>query len=357
MNGDIHHRVGLGHQIALVLCIVLVAACGPTATAAPKSSQMVSATSRPGASPSSAATRTAAGAIEPSERPSKLSTLTGRIAFSAGAPNAEDVYVVSADGSGVDRVTSEPAAEFDPSWAPDGARVAYRHQTSVDWDTTEIYVSQIDGTGAHNISHNEGPPDWGPTWSPDGSTIGWNTVRSSVSGFRFGLADPSGASFRLVDPGVWVEYPAWSPDGTKIAFMAQTPEGTENYEIFVMDADGTNPLRLTDSRGPDGWPTWSPDGTKIAFTSVRDDCSFSSAPDCLSAGDLGPFHTLWVMNADGSDQHRVSRRFVQIPDWSPDGEYLVFGTRSGLGILSTDGSAYAELALGLTNPNFPDWLK
>lgn len=259
MNGDIHHRVGLGHQIALVLCIVLVAACGPTATAAPKSSQMVSATSRPGASPSSAATRTAAGAIEPSERPSKLSTLTGRIAFSAGAPNAEDVYVVSADGSGVDRVTSEPAAEFDPSWAPDGARVAYRHQTSVDWDTTEIYVSQIDGTGAHNISHNEGPPDWGPTWSPDGSTIGWNTVRSSVSGFRFGLADPSGASFRLVDPGVWVEYPAWSPDGTKIAFMAQTPEGTENYEIFVMDADGTNPLRLTDSRGPDGWPTWSPE--------------------------------------------------------------------------------------------------
>jgi TolB protein len=171
------------------------------------------------------------------------------------------------------------------------------------------------------------------------------------------LADPSGDNFRLIDPEVWVEYPAWSPDGTRIAFMSQTPEGSENYEIFVMNADGTNLVRLTDSAGPDGWPTWSPDGARIAFASVRDDCSFSSASDCLRTGDIGPFHTLYVMNSDGSDQHRLSRRYVQIPDWSPDGGYLVFGTMSGLGILSSDGTAYAELPLGLVNPNFPDWLE
>jgi TolB protein len=139
--------------------------------------------------------------------------------------------------------------------------------------------------------------------------------------------------------------------------MSQTPEGSENYEIFVMNADGTNLVRLTDSAGPDGWPTWSPDGARIAFASVRDDCSFSSASDCLRTGDIGPFHTLYVMNSDGSDQHRLSRRYVQIPDWSPDGGYLVFGTMSGLGILSSEGSAYAELPLGLVNPNFPDWLE
>lgn len=351
------HTGRLGHPTTLAVCVVLAAACSPTASPTPTESQEAAATSQPGGSPSALASPEASRAVEPSERPIDHATLTGRIAFSAGAPNAEDVYIVSADGSGVDRVTSEPAAEFDPSWAPDGTRVAYRHQTDVDWNATEIYVSGIDGTDAHDISHNEGPPDWGPTWSPDGSTIGWNTVRSSASGFRLGLADPSGDGFRLVDPGIWVEYPAWSPDGTKIAFMSQTPEGTENYEIFVMNADGTHPMRLTDSAGADGWPTWSPDGTKIGFASVRDDCSFSSAPDCLSTGDIGPFHTLWVMNDDGSDQRRVSRRFVQIPDWSPDGAYLVFGTRSGLGIVSSDGAGYAELPLGLTNPNFPDWLE
>lgn len=345
------------HPTTLAVFVVLAVACSPTASLTPTESQEAAATSQPGGPPSALASPDASRAVEPSEQPIDHATLTGRIAFSAGAPNAEDVYIVSADGSGVDRVTSGPAAEFDPSWAPDGARVAYRHQTEADWNATEIFVSGIDGMGAHDISNNDGPPDWGPTWSPDGSTIGWNTVRSSASGFRLGLADPSGAGFRLVDPGIWVEYPAWSPDGTKIAFMSQTPEGTENYEIFVMNADGTAPVRLTDSAGPDGWPTWSPDGTKIAFASVRDDCSYSSASDCLSTGDLGPFHTLWVMNGDGSDAHRVSRRFVQIPDWSPDGAYLVFGTRSGLGIVSSDGAGYAELSVGLTNPNFPDWLK
>jgi Tol biopolymer transport system component len=341
--------------------------CNPTLAPGPTSSQAASATAPPRASTTatapppgltpSAARPTAAGAVAASERPIELSTITGRIAFSAGAPNAEDVYVVRADGSGLDQVTSEPVAEFDPSLAPDGARVAYRHQADVDSDTTEIYVSAIDGTGSRDISHNEGPPDWGPTWSPDGSTIGWNTIRAGGSGFRLGLADPSGDHFRLVDPGVWVEYPAWSPDGARVAFMAQTPEGSQNYEIYVMNADGTSPMRVTDSPGEDGWPTWSPDGSKIAFASVRDDCSLSSAPDCLSTGDIGPFLTLWVMNVDGSDPHRVSRRFIQIPDWSPDGGYIVFGTRGGLGIVSTDGAAYAELPLGLPEPNFPDWIE
>jgi Tol biopolymer transport system component len=265
------------------------------------------------------------------------------------------VYIVRADGSGVEHVTSDPVAEFDPSWAPDGTRVAYRYQTSEHWEATEIYVSRIDGTSAHNISHNPGPPDWGATWSPNRPLIAWNTVRSGGSGFLLGLADPGGDHFRRVDPGVWVEYPAWSPDGTRIAFMSQTPAGTDNYEIFVMNADGGNLMRLTDSEGPDGWPTWSPDGTQIAFSTVRDDCSFSSATGCLTTGDIGPFHTLWVMNDDGSDPHRVSQRFAQIPDWSPDGRYLVFGTRSGLGIVTTDGTAFVELPLGLADPNFPDW--
>jgi Tol biopolymer transport system component len=60
------------------------------------------------------------------------------------------------------------------------------------------------------------------------------------------------------------------------------------------------------------------------------------------------------MNADGTEQRQVSRRFVQIPDWSPDGRQLVFGTLSGLGIVSADGRDYAEINVGPTCPNFPD---
>jgi TolB protein len=245
--------------------------------------------------------------------PIDLSSLNGRIAFSAGPARAEDIYVVKADGTGLRKVTSDPAADFDPTQSPDGKQIAYRHQIGDD-RSTDIYVVDADGSGERNVSRNEGVADWGP---------------------------------------------AWSPDGSQIAFMAQTPEGTQNYEIFVMNADGTDPRRLTQSPGDDGWPTWSPDGRRILFSSVRDDCSVSDAPDCKTTGDIGPYHTLYVMNADGSAQVRLTDAFGQIADWSPDGQYVVFEDfegRDGLSLIRSDGSGLTTLPLDLSSPGFPDWI-
>src|SRR6266487_2191196 len=149
-------------------------------------------------------------------------------------------------------------------------------------------------------------------------------------------AAPTGV--RPLGADVWVEYPAWSPDGTKLAFMGQTPEGSENYEIYVVNADGTGLRRLTRSPGPDGWPAWSPDRRQILFASVRDDCAYSHAAGCKTTGDIGPYHTLYVMHADGSHQARVSDVFGQIADWAPDGRYIVFEGRDGLSIIRADGS-------------------
>ena len=116
--------------ISLVACLVVASACSSAAPGPPSS----------GAAPS------AGSPSGTSERPIDPSALNGRIAFSAGAPNAEDVYTVSANGSGLVQVTSDPVAEFDPSWAPDGEQIAYRHQATEDWETTEIYVSRVDGS-------------------------------------------------------------------------------------------------------------------------------------------------------------------------------------------------------------------
>ena len=328
----------------LSIGVLLLAGCTSSGTPPSRSA------GEPGAGPESHSTAPppATGAID-------LSTLTGRIAFSAGPPHGEDIYVINADGTGQKQVTHDPAADFDPTWSPDGTRIAYRHQPGDDL-TTDIDVIDLRGSAARNLTRSAGVADWGPAWSPDGTTIAWNSDRGTQGAFRGRLMDPTGSHTRPLGADVWVEYPAWSPDGTKLAFMGQTPEGTENYEIYVVDADGTGLRRLTDSPGPDGWPAWSPDGKKMVFASVRDDCGYSSARDCKTTGDIGPYHTAYVMNADGSRPHRLSNAFVQIADWSPDGRYIVFEGRTGLSVMRADGSDLTTLPTGLASSNFPDWI-
>jgi Tol biopolymer transport system component len=313
------------------------------------------AASTAGAEPtSSQATLSTSPAEQPEAGGIDVSSLEGRIAFSGGPPHAEDVYVVNADGTGLTRVTSDPAADFDPSWSPSGERIAYRHQPGDDL-STDIYVTRADGSGARNLTKSKGVPDWGPAWSPDGTAIAWNSDPDLEAVLRGYLMHPDGSDVRPLGADVWVEYPAWSPDGRKLAFMGQTPVGTENYEVYVVNADGAGLRRLTRSPGPDGWPAWSPDGERILFASVRDDCAFSEASDCKTTGDIGPYHTLYLMHADGSQQARVSDVFGQIADWSPDGRYIVFEGREGLSLMRADGSGLTALPTGASPPGFPDW--
>lgn len=302
-------------------------------------------------------------AVSPTAQPTSLPTmtgqidlasLTGRIVFSAGPPHGEDIYVMNADATGLVQVTTNPAADFDPTWSPDGRRIAYRHQTGDD-RTTEIYVINADGSGERNLTRNEGVADWGPAWSPDGSWIAFNSDRDVPGRLRGYVMDPDGEAASWIGGDIWVEYPAWSPDGARIAFMAQTPEGTQNYEIFVMNADGTGIHRLTESPGEDGWPAWSPDGKRIVFSSVRDDCRYSDVEDCKTTGDIGPYQTLYVMNANGSGQTRLSDVFGQFADWSPDARYIVFDGPSGLQVIGSDGSGLMTLPTGLGYCAFPDW--
>ncbi|TML16858.1 MAG: hypothetical protein E6G33_04530 [Actinobacteria bacterium] len=123
---------------------------------------------------------------------------------------------------------------------------------------------------------------------------------------------------------------AYSPDGTKIAFM-NNYDG--DFEICVMNADGTGIKQLTKNSAIDGYPTWSPDGRKIAFASDRD-------------GD----DDIWVMNADGSDQTNITSDDPsnnEDPHWSPDGRWIG-STTDGYGVwhvllLSPDGKFQATL--------------
>jgi TolB protein len=328
-----------------VSALVLLMACTSARTSA--------ATSPPTGSPSTSPEQPSIGVQPPIGAPIDVASLEGRIAFS---DETEDVWIAAADGSRPRRLTRGRAQEFDPTLAPDG-RVAYRHQPGDDL-TTEIYLMNADGSGERSLTAND-VADWGPDWSSDGRSIVWNSAVGVLFGFSAFVMRPDGSDVRRITKH-YVEYPAWSPDDSRIAFMAQEPGASgsnPNYNIFVMDADGSNIRRLTTASGSDGWPAWSPDGSQIVFASARDDCSVSQAADCLSTGDIGPWHDVWTMSADGSHQRRVTTGFGQFFAWSPDGREIMVAGASSLYVIRPDGSGKADVPIdGVAHPLFPDWI-
>jgi Tol biopolymer transport system component len=173
-----------------------------------------------------------------------------------------------------------------------------------------------------------------PNWSPDGSRIVFDVNSFDDPHPKGGNLDIYVANANGTDPirltSKMVDHdPVWSPEGTKIAYV----HGWDDQaEIWVMDADGSNPRRLTDRRGPNLFRSWSPDGTKIAFASFD-----------------GSNADIYVMNADGSDLRRLTddAAHEDQPAWSPDGRQIAF-TREGAGdpgiyVMSPDRGGVTQL--------------
>ena len=267
------------------------------------------------------------------------------LAFSASQNNNGDIYIVRLDDdlrganqATVKRLTTHPAADFDPSWSPDGTRIAFRSQRD---GNDEIYVMNADGTCQVNLTHDP-VNDWSPAWSPDSTRIAFARFfdRNPYTDVAVMNVDGSGLK-RLTN--AHGEYPAWSPDGSRIAF-ASARDG--NYEIYVMNADGSGQTRLTNNPAYDMAPAWSPDGTRIVYDTQRD----HYPPKEVG---IGPEFEIHVMNADGSRDTQLTNNNQEdrFPAWAPNAR-IAFTRNGALFMMNSDGSNQVQL---LASGSFPAW--
>lgn len=272
---------------------------------------------------------------------------TKRIAFASERDGILDIYVMDFKSGEMTRLTVTKDHDSGPTWSPDGMRIAFMSEKGGNHD---IYVMNADGSEVSRLT-NDPADDFGAAWSPDGEWISFTSNRDG--NLDIYLMEPDGSNLiRLTDAPGTDANPAWSPDGTKIAFSS---DRDGDLDIYVMDINGSNLVRLTDNLAQDVDPSWSPDGKRIIFSSNRD------YPDPEDYTSLDNNWEIYVMAADGSDATRLTDHpaYDIAGRWSPDGDRILFvSTRDGefrIYMMNTDGSNLARLTGDSALEESPAW--
>jgi TolB protein len=226
------------------------------------------------------------------------------------------------------------------AWSPDGSRLAFAATLG---GTFEILTVQADGSGLRRLTDNAAYDDI-PMWSPDGGRVTFVSDRgrtSSIPNFKpqdIYVMNADGSGQTRLNAGAEFEQayssaPAWSPDGRRIAFYSEGPNGSA---IYVIGADGANRVKLASGPGSVSRPAWSPDGRMVAFYAL-----------------VADKWELQVINADGSGQRRLTDQDVAPPTferpvaWSPDSRLIAFVAQKASGsevsLINADGTGLAPL--------------
>ena len=269
----------------------------------------------------------------------------GLIAFSRQG----DVFTIRPDGSGSRRLTSGDADDI-PLWSADGTMLVVVRAVYTETDTRwAVITMRPDGSRRDRLR----PRVLGSMQHSDVSPDGTRLVYADMYDGDAGLPGPYASAIRMLDLrtgtrsrltgyGTWNSGPAWSPDGTMIAFESSRDGDSE---IFVMRADGSDLAQITHNEINDFSPKWSLDGSRLAL--------HTAFPNELGGDDRT---AIGVVGSDGGEVTFLTERprFDVRPVWSPDGSLILFsslpavpgGDRSSLWVMAADGSGQRLLAEG-----------
>ncbi|MCI0777636.1 MAG: PD40 domain-containing protein [Chloroflexi bacterium] len=302
-----------------------------------------------------------------------------RIVFISDRDGNAEVYVMNSNGSDVLRLTETPAEELSPVWSPLGDTIAF---IRIDGESTAFFAIDADGTNERLLAETDVLYSRlsDAAWSPDGSQLVLQLAQDGNTNLFVVSSDGSGQEVLSENAELFVA--SWAPDGERILIQAGLapaprlfsvrPDGTDqleltedarfaswspdasqiafvserdgNSEVYVMNADGTGLVNVSQSDGPDGGsfgPVWSPDGSQLAFASFRDGRAQILAVNPDGSG------LITVASPSGSTVSRVDQIV-----WSPDGSRIAFA--AAIGELNQDSDVLVVNADGTGVRNLTD---
>jgi len=285
-----------------------------------------------------------------------------KIAFHSNRDGNLEIYTMNADGYNQTNLTENPAVDAWPSWSPDGSRITFNSRRD---GNPEVYIMNIDGYNTTRLTDNPAN-DWIPSWSPDGTRIVFFSDRDG--NYEIYTMNTDGSDLiRLTNNPAVDDCPSWSPDGQKIAFPS---DRDFNLEIFVMDADGSNPVNLTnnvpinatygleplprselnldeipyqivfesyrETEGKENWEICLIDADGSNFVNLTntpdiDEMYPHASPDgqriCFVADEGEDLESkrrnVYYMNIDGTERVKIAENAYE-PCWSGDGKYIAY---------------------------------